>query len=121
MATAKKRKSTRGGATGKRKRWPYVLVAIALIGLAVYFVWGETIGKFTETGASYGARVACSCVHVGGRELEDCRKDFESGMELAMLSEDPEAKSVTVTLPPFASQTATYREGYGCVLERWED
>ena len=121
MATVKKRKSTKGRASTKRRRWPYVLAAIGLIGLAVYFVYGETIGKFTDTGASYGARVACSCVHVGGRDLEDCRKDFEAGMELAMLSEDVDAKSVTVSLPPLASQTATYREGYGCVLESWED
>ena len=119
MATAKKRKSTKGSA--RRKRWPIVLGVLALVSAVVYFVYGEAIARFTETGASYGARVACSCVYVGGREASDCRKDFEAGMELAMISENPEEKSVTVTLPPFASQTATYREGYGCVLERWED
>lgn len=121
MATAKRSKSTRGRAGTRRKKWPYVLALIALILLVIYFVYGETIGKFTQTGASYGARVACSCVYVGGRDVSDCRKDFEAGMELAMLSDNPDDKSVTVTLPPFASQTATYREGYGCVLEKWDD
>ena len=42
-------------------------------------------------------------------------------MELVRLSDDPATKSVTATFPLLASQTATYREGYGCVLEKWED
>ena len=41
-------------------------------------------------------------------------------MELISLSEDAEAKSVTASFPLLESQTATYREGYGCVLESWD-
>ena len=42
-------------------------------------------------------------------------------MELVSLSEDTKDKSVTARFPLIASETATYREGYGCVLEEWQD
>ena len=65
--------------------------------------------------------MACSCSYVGGRDLSDCKKDFEPGMALVMVSEDEDARSVTARFPFLSSQTATYREGAGCVLEPWED
>ena len=51
---------------------------------------------------------------------EDCEKDKLDGMELVTLVDDVEAKSVTARFPLVTSTTATYREGYGCVLEKWE-
>jgi hypothetical protein len=95
-----------------------LVLAVILAGAGWYY--GPGLHDQAVAGTSYGARVACSCRHVGGRGLEDCRKDFEPGMELVSLSEDAEAKSVTASVPLLASQTATYREGYGCVLEKWE-
>ena len=77
-------------------------------------------GGYTAAGTAYSARVACSCRHVGGRDLEDCAKDKLAGMELVTLSEDVEAKSVTARFPLLSSDTATYREGFGCVLDPWE-
>lgn len=97
----------------------WLLLAAVIVGGA-YLLYGSTISSFTQTGASYGARVACACVHIGGRDLTDCRKDFEAGMEVAVLSENADAKSVSVTYPLLSSATASYREGYGCVLEEWE-
>lgn len=121
MATKTSRKST--GARAKRgsnrRLWIFAL-AIAAVA-ALLFAFRTPVFGFTAAGASYGARVACSCRFVGGRELSDCRKDFESGMEFAILSEDEAEKSVTVTYPLLASQTATYKDGYGCVLEEWGD
>ncbi|WP_325063807.1 hypothetical protein [Pseudoblastomonas halimionae] len=99
--------------------WVALLIVLALG--AAWAVYGKTVSDFAVTGTSYGARVACSCRYIGGRSLGDCRKDFEDGMELIRLSEDPEAKSVTATFPLVSSQTATYRKGYGCVLEEWEN
>ena len=40
-------------------------------------------------------------------------------MELIGLDDDPETKSVTASVPLLASDTARYREGYGCVLQDW--
>ena len=47
-------------------------------------------------------------------------EDKLAGMELVILSEDAEAKSVTARFPLLANETATLRDGYGCVLEPWE-
>lgn len=98
-------------------RWGLILL-LALV-VAGVLVWPQLRG-YAVTGASYGARVACSCRFVGGRTLGDCRKDFEPGMDLITLTENAEARSVTARFPLIARQTATYREGWGCVLESWK-
>ncbi len=94
-------------------------IAIAAIAVAVWFNRAPIRG-YAEVGTSYAARVGCSCRFVSGRSLEDCEKDKLGGMELVSLSDDPEARSVTATFPLVTATTATYREGYGCVLEEWE-
>ena len=99
-------------------RWGGV-VLVVLIGAGI-FVWPQLRGS-AVTGASYGARVARSCRFVGGRPIGDCRKDFEPGMQIITRSEDASARSVTARFPLIARQTATYREGSGCVLEPWDD
>lgn len=115
MATAKQNPATRS--PWRRRIFLVGLAAIAVL-LAVFW---KPLNGYAQTGASYGARVACSCRFVGGRDLGDCKKDFEPGMELITLSEDTQAKSVTASFPLLASQTATYREGPGCQLEPWKD
>jgi hypothetical protein len=42
-------------------------------------------------------------------------------MELVFLSDDEVARSVTAYVPLLASDTARYREGFGCVLDPWEN
>lgn len=101
-----------------RKR--ILLLGAALVAGLFGLFW-KPLNSYAETGAAYGARVGCSCRYVGGRSLADCRKDFEAGMELVMLSEDPAARTVTARFPLLASQTATYRDGPGCQLEPWQD
>lgn len=99
-------------------RWAVLVLAILAGGGA--FAWPQLHG-YALTGTAYGARVACSCRFVGGRALGDCRKDFEQGMDLITLSEDTATRSVTARFPLIARQTATYREGWGCVLEPWKN
>ena len=102
-------------------RIAFWLIVIVAVSLAVAFtIFRQPIGGFAEVGTSYAARVACSCRFVAGRSLEDCEKDKLAGMELVTLADDPGAKSVTARFPLVTSHTATYREGYGCVLEPWE-
>ncbi len=101
----------------RRRRWPWALLLV-LAGLLTWF-W-TPLNSFAITGASYGARVACSCHYLGGRGLDDCRKDFEPGMELVLLSADEASKSVTARFPLLATQTATYYEGQGCRLQPWD-
>jgi hypothetical protein len=103
----------------QRTRRRALLFGLVLIAGLVATFWGPLNG-YAMAGTAYGARVACSCKFVGGRSLEDCRKDFEPKMELIMLSEDSEAKSVTATFPLLARQTARLVPGEGCRLDPWE-
>ncbi|MCY1670242.1 hypothetical protein OVA07_04365 [Novosphingobium sp. SL115] len=104
----------------RKRRWGWlVLVIVVLIGAGVA-CW-TSIRGYALTGASYGARVACSCRYAGGRDLSDCRKDFEPGMTLVSLSEDNATKSVTARFAMMFAQTATYKEGQGCMLQPWAE
>lgn len=128
MATTKQASKARTRTAGRRAggsagrgggRWRWLLVPVLALAAALAWYW-PTIHGYAITGTSYGARVACSCRFVGGRGLKDCEKDFEPGMALVTLSEDLSAKSVTARFPLIASQTATYRPGWGCQLEPWK-
>lgn len=117
MANAK---STGRARSQSRRRWPGIVLVLAVLAGGLAFANRAEIGGLAMTGTAYGAHIGCSCRHIGGRSLGDCEKDFEPGMELVRLSEDEEERSVTASIPLVASQTATYREGAGCVLEAWE-
>ena len=119
MATAKR--TATGRPRARPRIWPRALLALAVLVAAVAWFYREPVAGYTTTGAAFGARTACSCRYIAGRSLGDCKKDFEPGMEPVFLSDDEEEKSVTAYVPLLASQTATYREGYGCVLEPWEE
>ena len=101
--------------------WFWLLVVVVALMGAAWLAWGETLRKTGATGTAYAARVACSCRYVAGRSLDDCGKDKLDGMELVMLSENENSRSVTASIPFVASDTASYREGYGCVLKGWEN
>ena len=112
-------------ATGKDRsppssnKWPMALYAVALflIVLVALFAYNyNSIRGQLDVGTAYGARVACSCHYVGGRDIEDCRKDFEPGMEVINLSIDDERKRVTASALMMESATAEFREGWGCVI-----
>lgn len=95
---------------------------MALVG-SLSALWFSSVGARLRgeagAGAAYGARVACSCRFVAGRSMANCAKDKLAGMGLIRLTDDEEARSVTATVPLVASETATLREGHGCVLESW--
>jgi hypothetical protein len=121
MATAKPPALPPSRRAPRRRRWRTALVcAVLAVVLLLAWFW-KPLNGYAVAGASYGARVACACRQVGGRSLGDCRKDFVPGMALITLSEDAKARSVTARFPLLSSQTAQYREGEGCVLEKWED
>jgi len=105
-------------AAGARWRWRAVLFLVfAAMAVLVWF-WSP-LNDRALAGVSYSARIACSCHYIGGREMSDCRKDLPPGMSMVMLGVDADSKSVTARLLPVASQTAFYREGQGCMLERY--
>lgn len=100
----------------RSRRWRWAVLVVAVFAAMLAAFWQPLTG-YAAVGSAYGAHVACSCRYAGGRSLADCAKDFEPGMELVRLSEDRAARSVTARFPLLGRATATYREGWGCVLE----
>jgi len=100
-----------------RKRAAVYAGALFLLILATLFAYNyNAIKGELDVGTAYGARVACSCHFLGGRDIEDCSKDFEPGMEVIGLSLDEEHKRVTASALLMGSATAEFREGWGCVI-----
>lgn len=119
MATAKAR-NRRAARTRTNRRLPRLLLALVALTAVLTFAFREPISGYAGLTAAYGARVGCSCHYVAGRPIGDCSNDLEPGMRLVLISADDEAGSVTATIPFLASETATWRRGWGCVLEEWE-
>lgn len=92
-----------------------LLAAVALVLAAGLYAWRQK--PLLELGVGYGARVACGCRYIGKRSLADCHKDFEPGMELIQLSEDPARKSIRASVPLIASRTAHFDPILGCQAE----
>lgn len=92
-------------------------VALALLTIAaLWLIWNwSSIKGQAQLGASYGAHVACSCRYIEGRDLKSCTTDFEPGMELVSLSDDPENKRVIASVPFLAKAIAERRGDFGCV------
>ncbi|GAA0265459.1 hypothetical protein GCM10009127_00880 [Alteraurantiacibacter aestuarii] len=110
MATAKTR----------HKGWlSYLFVGVLAVGGGAYFYHG-TIAGYGAAGTAYGAKNACSCRYLAGRGLDSCEEDFVPGMEAVFLSDDEDERAVTAYIPLIASNTARYREGFGCVLDGWD-
>ncbi len=117
MATVNKNPETTSQPKSRKGRVAlYVLVLFILILAAVFAYNYSFIKGQLGIGTAYGARVACSCHYIGGRDLTDCEKDFEPGMEVIGLSLDDEKRRVTASVPLLASATAEFREGWGCVI-----
>ncbi|NCN84917.1 MAG: hypothetical protein GW808_02790 [Sphingomonadales bacterium] len=113
MATVKK---TSGAPLTKWRVALYVGILFLLILLAALAYNYAFLKGQLNVGTAYGARVACSCHYLGGREIEDCQKDFEPGMEVIGLTVDDERKRVTASALLIESATAEFREGWGCVM-----
>ena len=103
----------------KQSRWggclPWAIVLAVLF--AIFAIWKFPSFKAqAELGSAYAARVGCSCRYVQGRSLESCQSDFEPGMEMISLSEDPATRTVTGSVPLLASRSARYAGASGCLL-----
>lgn len=94
------------------------MVALLAAVLVAVVIWRFPVWKAqAEAGTAYGARIGCSCRYVQGRDLASCATDFEPGMEMVSLSESAEQRTVTASVPLFASRTARFAGASGCLLE----
>ena len=114
MATAKQ------AVRGFGRWWVKALLVLFVVLAGLYWYYSAQILGLTAAGTAYGAHNACSCRYIAGRDLASCKGDFVPGMEMVFLSEDDAARSVTAWVPLAKSNTATYREGFGCVLDPWD-
>jgi hypothetical protein len=90
---------------------------IAVLGLFVLWLilnFADIKGQ-AKLGASYAAHVTCSCRYIEGRPLDACYKDFEPGMGLVSLADDPDKKRVTASVPLLAHAVAERRGDFGCL------
>ncbi|QNO28320.1 hypothetical protein EEB18_005040 [Sphingopyxis sp. OPL5] len=100
-------------------RWGGCLPWVVILGVlaAIFLIWKFPSFKAqAELGSAYAARVGCSCRYVQGRSLESCQSDFEPGMELVSLAEDPATKTITGSVPLLASRSARFAGTSGCLL-----
>lgn len=97
--------------------WAKVFLTLLAVGGCGALLFGDSIAGYAAAGTGYGARNACSCRYISGRPLGDCREDFVPGMEAVLLTQDEDRRSVTAYIPLLHSETARFREGFGCVLE----
>ena len=102
----------------KASRWVAIGALAVAAGAAILFALrASPIGQQAEVAVGYGARTACACRYLGMRSLASCRTDFEPGMEMVRLSEDPARKRITATVPLIAARSARFETDYGCTLE----
>jgi hypothetical protein len=87
---------------------------LAMVALWLVFNFADIKGQ-ARLGTAYAAHVACSCRYIEGRPLDSCYKDFEPGMGIVSLGDDPEHKRVTASVPILASAVAERRGDYGCL------
>lgn len=104
----------------KARNWWLTLVAVIVVagGGGWVTLKGSSLGRRADIGSGYVAHVVCSCRYVGNRDMKSCATDFEPGMEIVKMSDDPAAKRITAWVPLLAKHTATYSPEFGCALDR---
>jgi CubicO group peptidase (beta-lactamase class C family) len=90
-----------------------LLIILLAIGYAIYYA-SQALPILT----GYGAKNVCSCVYLGGRDLQSIMENELSGTPLkyGTYSVDFTDSSATGTVFGFAAQKAIYRKGLGCTL-----
>ncbi|WP_260597729.1 hypothetical protein [Sphingomonas endolithica] len=91
--------------------WTLPVLGALLIGV---FLYARSRTAQLELGTGYAARVACACHYIGNRALGSCYADFEPGMSVIRLSDDPETRTVTASVPLIARRSARFDPILGC-------
>ncbi len=103
----------------KARTW-WIALGVAVLLLAGGYGWLRfgPQGKRADLAAGYVAHVVCSCRYAGGRDMNSCATDFEPGMEIVHMEDDPAAKRVTAWVTGLPARSARYTgPEYGCVFD----
>ncbi len=101
----------------KAKRLLIVLALVLAAILLAAALYIRALRPQLELGVGYGARVACACRYIGNRTLDSCYTDFEPGMEVIRLRDDPTTKTITASVPLIASRAVRFDPVLGCQPE----
>lgn len=102
-----------------RNWWLIVLVVIVVAGVGGWAALRHSRpGRRADLAAGYVAHVVCSCRYVGRRDMKSCATDFEPGMAIVQVRDDPAARRITAWVPLLTTHTATWSPAYGCALDR---
>jgi hypothetical protein len=100
-------------------KWRIALWGLGLVLLAAIAWFALNFADLraqAKLATAYGAHIACSCKYIAGRTLGTCARDFEPGMEMVSITDDPALKRITASIPILASATAERRGATGCVV-----
>jgi hypothetical protein len=100
---------------GNSMRWFGAIGASFVIALALGLYLKDQIA-FARIATAYVAKQTCSCLHVGGRSLENCRKDYQP-QDIAQIAITSAGQDVQASaLGGAISSTAHNTPGFGCKL-----
>jgi len=92
-----------------------VVVVLGVIGGLVWQFWLKGQVAYAEVATAYGAKMVCSCLHIGERPMESCKQDFTADVSAVSFSDDGSTTRATVLGGLIGSQ-AKYEPGLGCTL-----
>jgi hypothetical protein len=94
----------------------FLAALFALLGLAV--VRGPRLLRLADVGAGYAAKVVCSCVFVGERELEECRADLPAEFDRIAVERLADARGTRArVLWGLVERRALHDPDTGCALQ----
>ena len=101
----------------RRALWIWTPIGLIVMLVIAVVLYALSQKPKLELGVGYGARVACGCRYIEHRTLASCYKDFEPGMEVIRLSDDPSTKTVTASVPLLARRSVRFDTELGCQPE----
>jgi hypothetical protein len=96
-----------------------VFAVVALIVAAFWQVWLKDQVAYARIATAYGAKMACSCRFVAGREMASCRRDFTQDLSMFTFEETQTDAGRGLRVSVFSglvSGHATHTPGRGCTL-----
>lgn len=102
-------------ALSTKRKVVYVLLALPALLVILFIVNLSFIKGQSRVGSAYAAHVTCSCRYIQGNGLDSCKRDKTAGMEIVSISDEPDNKRVTASVPFLAEAVAEYRGDYGCI------
>ena len=97
------------------RRINIAIVSLAIIGAAALWIWGKPM---MDIGTNYAAKQMCSCIYLGGRDVDDCQSDMDEGLEQIDIRHVPEREGVETDMFFISTSAAYYHPGTGCTIEK---